>query len=1371
MKPEISARVDAYCDMFEQAWQLGACPDIGSFVALQVDNDLRRMVLPHLLAVDAEYRRARDGASPSLAEYAALLNVDPAELQQMSEEVTWMTGAIQTPKVGGYNIAEGNGHDGVPLRFDTTVTKPEIAGYEILSELGRGGMGVVYKARQIRAGRLVALKTIHAPHLAGSEQIRRFQAEAAAAARLNHHGIVPVYDVGECNGLHYFTMGFVDGPTLEMKAREQVLSCREAAAISRDLAEALEYAHRNGVIHRDVKPHNVLIGTDGKPRLTDFGLAKLIDENQDLTSTGQVMGTAAYMAPEQARGVRSVVEPTIDVYSLGATLYRCVTGRPPFQASSTIEVLRQLNEDEPVSPRRLNQEVDLEIETLCLKCLDKEPSRRFQAAGELAAELNRYLNHEPIHSRPVSTLFRAWRWCRRKPAMAGAVVLGLLLLIAIAGGVPYILLREIEFEIAQLQSQRTADALKVSQDAQAIAELKSQQAEDRAASSAARAATQEYYASILQIREQRLLPNPQPGWTWKALESLRKIATSKADGKEPVVLRSLIADALATPDMREIGRIENVPNTGSLAVSNDGKLLAAGDWAGNPSLVRIYRLNDRISSSGENNIEFELLKTCSVDTTADFFLNEILEKLYPARTLRREGMHAVDFSPDDKQIAVGTRNGNIMIWQIDSDAPKLLFNKRYREKYTEQIQYSDDGSSLLAHYDEPYACRISTLNDSQDHVLFSDRVKAFHSLREQEMLCILEGHVCRVFLDQNDRPLRLLDAGNAIQLAVEGDNSMAVLALAPPVLFDPLNGRVIGHLATHPDADRPRSLQVIPNEALIIGGEAPGNLTAWDAHSGKKLFSVAYRGEEVPKFSWDKGSKRVFLYSVAEMMAYELRGPARQRDERDLPTAQGSADTPFSVVATGRQFVRGFDVCDRKKQIAVVESCSLPLGETNPIDGWTRAMLIDQSDGQTLERWTCLTLEPSLRSTLTSGDSVCLLKDKNGIAFTSGTPGNIVIADQSGFRFLSGVGIDVQSQSANLVTAKRVSWPGIAAPAASEINGCRTAVALRMPFAFSNANQRILLKLIRDDQTREYSLGADKIDAPGWYLFSLGQLPECAAGDWRIEAELVDVDAKFEASEAEISGLNNVVIPGQIFLLPWKMMKRGSTSPIYPLRLGPLCRRIDGGLAAVVESWTLNQWSSELRDSHPGYWRDFENSEEDMHGLVATDGGVVVGTDSGLVAVVHEDGQATFLEKARTETGAYDSRDGVTAIAVNDQNHVVVAGNLRGQIRLFELPAGRGIPAFVTDAHPSQIVALAITENANLLASADAEGALKFWKRHSDRLELLFEMTANKTPIHSMKFSEDGDLYLLRQENRGVLRLELDELADHFSNLGLQLPE
>ena len=1371
MNHEVAARLDAVCDSFEQAWRSGADPDIGSFMASQVEDDLRQIVLPHLIAVDAEYRRTRDGAAPSLDEYAALLNVAAGELERLSEGVTWMTSAVRTPGLGENPVAARNGHDGVRAKLEDRIKKPEIDGYEILSELGRGGMGVVYKARQTRAGRFVALKMIHAPHLAGEEQVRRFRAEAAAAGRLNHHGIVPVYDVGECNGLHYFSMGFVDGPNLEAKAREQILSCREAAIICRDLAEALEYAHQNGVIHRDVKPHNVLIGADGKARLTDFGLAKLIDENQDLTGTGQVMGTAAYMAPEQARGSRSFVEPTIDVYSLGATLYRCVTGRPPFQASTTIEVLRQLNEDEPVSPRRLNQEVDAEIETLCLKCLEKEPSRRFPTAGELAAELSRYVNNEPIHSRRIGVLNRAWRWCRRKPAIAGALVLGLMLLFAIAGGVPYILWRESAYEIAELQSQLTADALKVSQDAQAIAELKSQQAEERAASSAARAATQEYYASILKIREQCLLPDPEPGWTWKALESLQRVAASSADGKDPVVLRSLIADVLTTPDLREIGRIENVPNTGSLAVSHDGKLLAAGDWAGMPSEVRIYRIKEMQSPAGEVNVEFELIKTCSVDTTSDFFLNEILEKLYPERTLRREGMHAVDFSPDDKQIAVGTRNGNVMIWQIDCDPPRIVFDKRYQEKSTDRIEFNDNGRYVYVEYDDPPTVRRLDMTDFRDQVLTQNKVRTFRPLNDGEFLIGTDDMVRRVNSSDIDRPLNTTQARRVDELAVGDDMTIAVMGSDPPIMFDPRTGRFVTHLEPTVPAGPPRSLHLIPDTSLILGGADPENLTAWDALTGRQLFSAAYRGDEIPRLCQFGNPERLYLYSIAEIMAYQLRGPVRPTVGGEAPTTLTAADTPVTGVATCRQMIRGFDVRDDLKRLAVIESSAIEFGRNEPTDGWSRANLIDQSNGAAIENWTCLTLEEVTTSTFTQGDSICLLADGNGIVFTSGTPGNIVVADRKGFRFLGGIGMDVASQVAQSVGPNLVRWSGIAVPETSEIDGFRAAIAVRMPKRFSHPDQLLMLRVIHGRRIQEYSVGADKVDASGWYLFSLGEMPQCSAGDWRVEAELINANMQFQSETAEIGSPDQAVVSGQLFLLPWRKMKRGNTPPAYPLRLGPICLRHDGGLAAVVESWTLNQWDADLTAAESTYWRDFENSEQDLHGLVATKAGVTVGTDSGVVAVVREESGSIFLEKARTETGNYDSRDGVTAIAVNDHSDIAAAGNLRGQIRMYDLVAGRGAPTFIADAHRSRIVAMAISENGQRMASADSEGALKFWKLHPDRLELLFEMTANKTPIQSMKFSQDGDLYLLRQESRGLLRLELDDLAAHFRIGGLELPE
>jgi hypothetical protein len=699
-------------------------------------------------------------------------------------------------------------------------------------------MGIVYKARQIRAGRLVALKTLHAPHLAGSEQVRRFQGEAAAAARLNHHGIVPVYDVGECNGLHYFSMGFVDGPNLEMKAREQILSCREAATICRDLAEALEYAHQNGVIHRDVKPHNVLIGPEGKPRLMDFGLAKLIDANQDLTGTGQVMGTAAYMAPEQARGLRSVSEPTIDVYSLGATLYRCVTGRPPFQASTTIEVLRQLNEDEPVSPRRLNQEVDVEIETLCLKCLDKEPSRRFQTAGELAAELNRYLNREPIQSRPISAVARAWRWCLRRPASVASILMGVMLLTVIAAAIPLIL----------LQRQHDLDARGKAESARQAEVQNRKQAEKLAAANAARAATQEYFVSIMKVREMRMQPEPKAGWTWEALDLLEKAAASDADGKDPVGLRSLIADTLVTPDMREIGRIDGVPNTHAIAVSHDGKLLAAGDYAGNPSRVRIYRIHTTLNGSNRPYVNFELFRECSVDTTLDGIQSELTDHGLWSGPINSEGMWALDFSPDDKQIAVGTRNGNITIWQIDCDPPRMFFDHRFPEKNVNRIRYSPDGHQLIVEYRMPPALRVFNVDDQTDRVAHYDGNVNFGMLPDGRILTSHEGHIFRATTTDSMEPIQLVEAGGSLDLlGTDRRLSLAIVGTDPPVLMDSGTGGktlVLQHSPLAPN--RPRDLAFAADSTLVIAAVEPQNIRMWDAVSGKKAVEISYSGYEPP---------------------------------------------------------------------------------------------------------------------------------------------------------------------------------------------------------------------------------------------------------------------------------------------------------------------------------------------------------------------------------------------------------------------------------------------------------------------------------------------------------------------------------------------
>jgi len=290
--------------------------------------------------------------------------------------------------------------------------------YELLQELGHGGMGVVYQARQVSLNRLVAVKLIQGGEFASPQFIQRFRTEAEAAARLQHPNIVAIHEVGEYRGQHYFSMDYVEGPTLEEQVRKGPLPPQRAAALVRTMAEAIHYAHGQGILHRDLKPSNVLVDRLDQPRITDFGLAKVLTGDSELTLTGQPLGSPGYMAPEQASGKPGELGPHSDLYALGAVLYHLLTGRAPFHAETLTEVLRQVRETEPVRPRSLNPSVPRDLETICLKCLEKEPHRRYRSAKDLAEELGRFAAGKPILARPVSRPERLWRWSRRQPVQA-----------------------------------------------------------------------------------------------------------------------------------------------------------------------------------------------------------------------------------------------------------------------------------------------------------------------------------------------------------------------------------------------------------------------------------------------------------------------------------------------------------------------------------------------------------------------------------------------------------------------------------------------------------------------------------------------------------------------------------------------------------------------------------------------------------------------------------------------------------------------------------------------------------------------------------------------------------------------------------------
>jgi tetratricopeptide (TPR) repeat protein len=313
-----------------------------------------------------------------------------------------------------------------------TPALPQVPGYEVLAILGKGGMGVVYRAKDMGLGRLVALKMVRGAGAADPEDLLRLRAEAESIARLQHPHIVQIFEVGTYHGLPYLALEYCGGGTLEGKLAGTPLPPAEAAARVEQLARAMHAAHLKGIVHRDLKPANVLLAEDGTPKITDFGLAKTLG-TAGQTAVGTVLGTPSYMAPEQADGKGRALTPACDIYALGAVLYECLTGRPPFKAASTYETVMQVLEVEPVPPTQLNPRVPGDLETICLKCLHKEAARRYATALELADDLGRWQRGEPVLARPVGTVERLTKWARRRPAVAalsGALLAATLLLIA-----------------------------------------------------------------------------------------------------------------------------------------------------------------------------------------------------------------------------------------------------------------------------------------------------------------------------------------------------------------------------------------------------------------------------------------------------------------------------------------------------------------------------------------------------------------------------------------------------------------------------------------------------------------------------------------------------------------------------------------------------------------------------------------------------------------------------------------------------------------------------------------------------------------------------------------------------------------------------
>lgn len=536
-------------------------------------------------------------------------------------------------------------------------------GYELLEIIARGGMGVVYKARQKSLNRIVAVKMLLSGQFAEPKFVQRFRAEAEAVAQLQHPNIVVIHEIGECEGQPFFSMDYVEGKNLaQMSAGfgSRGVEFHRCADLLKTIAEAVHYAHERGIIHRDLKPSNVLIDSFGRPRITDFGLAKRLTGDSDLTLSGQVLGSPNYLPPEQAEPKRGKVGAASDVYALGAILYHLVTGRPPFQADSLTTLLRQVIEAEPVAPRSLNPSIPRDLETICLKCLEKDAPRRYQTAQQMADEIGRFLEGKPILARPANAAGKVLRWCRRQPALAG-----------LSAGLVLSLVSGLTVALWQMQRARTGESLALRQVYASDMNLVQRSIEEGDLGSATKL--------LNKHRPGEKAGDDLRGWEWRYLwgrlrsdEQYRLTQQSKpfvslalAPDGDLLALRQERGDIqlwdLAKRQL--VGTLTNRGDALAMAFSADGRFIASANQnAGGTNVVSFWDIGTR----------------------------QILRNLpQPSAVL------SLALSPDGKHLATFNWDPRVRLWEIESG--KLILDLPASEAVNTAQRiplFSPDGKTL-----------------------------------------------------------------------------------------------------------------------------------------------------------------------------------------------------------------------------------------------------------------------------------------------------------------------------------------------------------------------------------------------------------------------------------------------------------------------------------------------------------------------------------------------------------------------------------------------------------------------------------------------------------------------------------------------------